>query len=137
MATLIDTNILIDIATRDAEWHAWSRKRLAEARRRGGIIVNQIIVAEFALRYETLDDVDAALPPEQFLRENLPWTAAFAASRAFRAYRRAGGARQRILPDFFIGAHATIRGHAVLTRDATGFRSYFPALELISPETHP
>ena len=50
---------------------------------------------------------------------------------------QAGGGRERVLPDFLIGAHAAIRGHALLTRDPKGYRTYFPSVELITPETHP
>lgn len=137
MATLVDTNVLIDIAVRDPQWLGWSRGWLAEMRRRGSVVINHIILAEFSLRYDSLDAVDAALPADEFRRESLPWAAAFAASRAFGVYRRSGGGRDRILPDFFIGAHAAVRGYAVLTRDVAGFRAYFPSVEIISPDTHP
>jgi predicted nucleic acid-binding protein len=38
------------------------------------------------------------------------------------------------LPDFYIGAHAALAGMALLTRDASRYRSYFPSLEIIAPE---
>lgn len=137
MATLVDTNVLIDIAVRDPAWIAWSRARLREARIRGSVIINQIIYAEFSLRYENPRQVDAALPPDEFRREGLPWAAAFAASRAFRFYRSRGGRREQVLPDFLIGAHAVIRGYTLLTRDVAGYRAYFPTLNIIAPDTHP
>ena len=137
MATLVDTNVLIDLAVRDPVWLKWSRTRLKAARKQGAIIINQIVYSEFSMRYDTLSQVDSALPEDEFLRESLPWEAAFAASRVFTHYRRSGGAREKILPDFFIGAHAAVRGYAVLTRDPSGYRSYFPGVELICPDTHP
>lgn len=137
MATLVDTNVLIDVAVRDPVWLGWSRRRLREARERGSILINQIVLAEFSIRYDRPEEVDSALPDEEFRREGLPWAAAFAASRVFRLYRHSGGKREKILPDFFIGAHAAIRGYTVLTRDPGGYRTYFPSVEIISPETHP
>ncbi|MCO6185067.1 type II toxin-antitoxin system VapC family toxin [Rhizobium sp. L1K21] len=137
MATMIDTNILVDIAVRDPEWIEWSRKKIAEAARRGALVINQIIFAEFSVRYSNAAEVEAILPADEFIRESLPWNASFAAGRAFGAYRRAGGARNRVLPDFLIGAHAYLHGYALLTRDPKGYRTYFPDLELITPETHP
>ena len=137
MPALVDTSVLIDIAVRDPEWLRWSRPQLERLRKAGSVVINQIIYSEFSLRYETIDEVDALLPEDAFRREGLPWDAAFAASRAFALYRRRGGAREKVLPDFLIGAHAMIRGYAILTRDPRGYRQYFPALEIIAPDSHP
>jgi predicted nucleic acid-binding protein len=134
---MADTNVLIDIAVADPLWSRWSRQQLESARRRGSVVINQIIYSEFSIRYETLDEVEYLLPREEFLYEGLPWEAAFAASKAFGRYRRQGGRRERTLPDFYIGAHAVVRGHSILTRDPTGYRAYFPSVDLITPETHP
>jgi predicted nucleic acid-binding protein len=137
VATLIDTNILVDIAVRDGTWLEWSRSQLLAAMRQGSIVINQIVFSEFSYRYDDIDAVEALLPRSQFVRESLPWTAAFAAAYAFRRYRSGGGSRERILPDFLIGAHASIRGYRLLTRDPSGYRTYFPTVELITPDTHP
>lgn len=48
-----------------------------------------------------------------------------------------GGRGERTLPDFLIGAHAAIRGYALLTRHPPGFRTHFPDLAIIAPDTHP
>lgn len=137
MATLVDTNVLVDLAVRDPQWLRWSRSQLERARAQGALLVNQVIYSEFSTRYETLDEVDRLIPADEFRREGLPWGAAFAAARAFALYRRAGGRRERLLPDFLIGAHAVVRGYAILTRDTSGFRRYFPTVPLIAPDTHP
>lgn len=137
MATLIDTNVLIDIAVADPVWRSWSRSRMIEARSRGSVLINQIIYSEFATRYSSIDDVDSILDSDEFRRENLPWEAAFAASRVFSLYRARGGARDKVLPNFLIGAHAVIRGYDILTRDPSGYRAYFPTVAIISPESHP
>lgn len=135
MAVLVDTNVLVDIAVRDQVWLDWSRRQLAESA--GALVINPVIYAEFAVRYASPEQVDYLLPEGDFHRENLPWTAAFAAGAAFRKYRQSGGDRERVLPDFLIGAHAVVRGYSILTRDPKGYRSYFPSVELITPETHP
>ncbi|MBB6465403.1 hypothetical protein HNQ96_001261 [Aminobacter lissarensis] len=133
----MDTTVLVDIAVRDPVWLKWSRGQLEKARKRGSVIINQIVYSEFSIRYDSVDAVDLALPEDDFRRESLPWDAAFAAARAFQLYRHRGGPREKVLPDFFIGAHAAIRGYAVLTRDPNGYRTYFPDLEIIAPDTHP
>ncbi|MGO6739180.1 type II toxin-antitoxin system VapC family toxin [Rhizobium ruizarguesonis] len=137
MATLVDTNILVDLAVVGSDWYGWSRRKMLEIFKDGPVLINPIIYSEFSVRYDDVDEVDRLLPQDEFRRENLPWPAAFAAAAAFRLYRRAGGGRERILPDFFIGAHAAIRGYRILTRDPSGYRSYFPSVDLITPETHP
>jgi predicted nucleic acid-binding protein len=38
-----------------------------------------------------------------------------------------------VLPDFFIGAQAAVRGWPLLTRDARRFRTYFPTLDVLTP----
>ena len=137
MATLVDTNVLVDLAVRDPVWHDWSLSQLLAASRRGSVVINQIIYSEFSYRYDRPEEVEALLPEPEFVREGLPWPAGFAAAQAFRLYRAGGGRRERVLPDFFIGAHAVVRGYPILTRDPTGYRTYFPTVELITPETHP
>lgn len=137
MTTLVDTNVLVDLAVRDPVWLQWSRNALLRIARTQPLVINPVIYAEFSVRYDDIDLVDRLLPRTEFHRESLPWTAAFAAGVAFRRYRAGGGKRERVLPDFLIGAHAAIRGYSILTRDTKGYSSYFPMVPLISPETHP
>jgi predicted nucleic acid-binding protein len=137
MAALVDSNVLIDLATVDPDWFRWSRRITEFALGEEALVINPIIFSEFSVRYQSFDEADALLDSEEFRREDLPYMAAFAASKAFLAYRRAGGTKERPLPDFFIGAHAVVRGYKIITRDPSGYRSYFPGVELITPETHP
>ena len=92
-----------------------------------------MIYAECSVSYKRIEEVEAAIPPELFRREPLPYEAAFLAGKAFLQYRRRGGARTSPLPDFFIGAHAAVSGYRLLTRDPRRYRAYFPTVELIAP----
>lgn len=132
-ATLIDTNVLFDFLSQDAEWFDWSSTMIAQAADRGTVVVNPIIYAEISVRYDRIEDVDAALPDEYFVRADLPWDAAFLAAKCFERYKKRGGVRTSALPDFFIGAHAAVAGMALLTRDARRYRTYFPTVKLIAP----
>ena len=85
--------------------------------------------------YGNIEEVDAALPSELYRREALPWEAGFLAGKAFLQYRRRGGERRSPLPDFCIGAHAVVRGLALLTRDAGRYRTYFPDGPVAAPDT--
>ena len=132
MATLVDSNVILDVVTDDADWGDWSASMLAQAAHSGRLVINPLIYAEVACGFARIEDLDRALPAEYFTREPLPWPAAFLASRAFLGYRRRGGTRHTPLPDFFIGAHAAIQGYTLLTRDRRRSR-YFPKLRVIEP----
>ena len=66
------------------------------------------------------------------LRE-IPRAALFLAGKATLQYRRRGGSKTQVLPDFFIGAHAAVEGWPLLTRDASRLRTYFPSLKVVAP----
>ena len=130
---LVDSNVLLDIMTEDPTWFEWSAAALAEAAEAEVLIINPLVYAEVSVRFERIEELEAALPPTLFRRDELPWEAGFLAGKCFRRYRRHGGTRRSPLPDFYVGAHAAVRGHALLTRDARRYRTYFPSLELIAP----
>jgi len=137
MPTLVDTNVLIDIFDTGSPWEDWSTRAIERMRSEGPIVVNQIVYAEMAAGFPLEADLESALSPSRFIREDLPWEAAFLAGHAFLAYRRDGGPKRSPLPDFYIGAHAATRGYRLLTRDTARYRTYFPLLRLVSPDTHP
>jgi hypothetical protein len=141
---LVDSNVLLDVATNDPEWGDWSARALAKAAERTILVINPIIYAEVSVGYTTIEALDAAIPASVYRREALPWEAAFLAGKSFLAYRFSstagrGGGRTAPLPDlcaeadFYIGAHAAVRGLALLTRDAARYRSYFPKVEVLGP----
>ena len=132
-STLVDSNVLIDLIDDESEWRAWSDAMLHMCRDRGPVVINPIIFAEVSSGFTSAELVDAIFPVTMLHRESLPWAAAFLAGQAFRVYRRRGGQRRSPLPDFYIGAHAAVAGHTLLTRDARRYRHYFPKLRIISP----
>lgn len=133
MATLVDSNVILDVVTEDADWADWSGSMLSSAAQSGRLVINPLIYAEVSCGYERIEDLDDAVPPEYFTREPLPWPGAFLAAKAFIKYRRRGGTRSAPLPDFYIGAHAALAGYTLLTRDARRYRSYFPKLRIVAP----
>lgn len=133
VGTLLDSNVILDVMTEDDRWFDWSTDALATAAELGPLYVNQVVYAEVSLRFSRIEDLDDALPPSDFRRLGLPWEASFLATKAFHSYRRRGGQRSSTLPDFFIGAHATVAGLALLTRDPRRYRTYFPTVELMAP----
>lgn len=132
-STLIDSNILIDLFDEESEWRDWSDAMVYAAGKRGDVVINPLIFAEVSAGFDSLEEVDALLSPPFFKREPLPWEAAFLAGRAFWLYRQRGGTRTSPLPDFYIGAHAAVAGHTLLTRDSRRYRHYFPKLRIVAP----
>jgi predicted nucleic acid-binding protein len=133
-ATLVDSNVLIDIVAEDPRWAAWSDEMLIEVLEEGPVFIDQIVFAEISIGYRTAEACQQALSIRGIERIPIPWPAAFLAGRAFASYRQRGGRKLAPLPDFFIGAHAAVSGLRLLTRDATRYRTYFPTVELIAPE---
>lgn len=130
---LVNSNVILDVVTEDPKWYEWSAAQIEKLAEHHTLIVNPIVYSEVSIGFDRIEDLDAALPPEFFRRDPLPWEAGFLAGKCFVRYRRSGGKRYSPLPDFYIGAHAAIRGIALLTRDASRYRTYFPKLALVSP----
>ena len=130
---LVDSNVILDIMSEDPEWFAWSAAALEEQAEDAVLAINPISYAEVSIRFERIEDLEDALPGSLIQRASLPWEAAFLAGKCFVRYRRGGGSRRSPLPDFYIGAHAAVRGWTLLTRDATRYRSYFPTLRVVAP----
>ena len=130
---LVDSNVLLDVATNDPNWGEWSARALAEVAEHATLMIDPIVYAEVSVGYSTIEALDAAIPAALYRREALPWEAGFLAGKCFVQYRRRGGQRHFPLPDFYIGAHAAISRLALLTRDAARYQSYFPGVEIIAP----
>jgi predicted nucleic acid-binding protein len=134
-ATLVDSMVILDIVTEDPAWSQWSEAALARARDEGELVINPIVYSEVSIGFDRIEDLDEAVPADDFRREVLPYEAGFLAGKAFLAYRNRGGQKRAPLPDFYIGAHSAIRGYRLLTRDAPRYQTYFPTVELLAPES--
>ena len=135
---LVDSNVLIDIIEDDPVWADWSQSALERAQGAGLVALNAVVTAEVAPRFTTLDAFLEQLEALVIRSEPIPDQGAYLAGLAFRSYRaRRGrdGVAPSVLPDFLIGGHAQATGAAVLTRDPRFYRTYFPELTLITPET--
>jgi predicted nucleic acid-binding protein len=135
--TLLDTNVLIDLLEDRPIWGRWSMRQLEILGRTDSIVFNQIIYGEASVPYSPQSAFDAVIGVEWLAKEDLPWDAAFLAAKAHANYRSKGGVKPTALPDFLIGAHASVKGYRLLTRDAARYRTYFPNVEVIAPDTHP
>jgi predicted nucleic acid-binding protein len=130
--TLVDSNVVLDVLTQDAGWFAWSSNALERARNESVLVLCPIVYAEASVRFESIEEFSDVLASDYSL-EHPPWEAMFLAGKVFKSYRERGGPRGSVLPDFFVGAHAAVRGYRLLTRDARRYRTYFPTVQLIAP----
>ena len=130
---LVDTNIWVDCIDTASDWHEWAIDQLQACSERAPLHVNLIVYTALLVPGPDVAALDALLDVYDTLRSPLPWSCAALAARAFDLYKRRGGAKLLPLPDFFIGAHAAVANLSVLTRDPSGYRTYFPRLTVLSP----
>jgi len=130
---LVDSCVLIDVFNDDPKWSGWSSRQLDEWSVRGSLLINPVIYAEVAAAFDTIESLNAVMDRAQLELRELPREALYLAGHAHLRYRHRGGTRTGVLSDFFIGAHASVLGVPVLTRDAARYGAYFRRLRLISP----
>jgi predicted nucleic acid-binding protein len=130
---LVDTNVLLDLVENDPIWADWSQQQLEAASLQATLCINPVIYAELSIAFDRIEDLERMLIHGEIHLEPIPREALFLAGKAFVSYRRKKGTRTRVLPDFFIGAHAAVAGLPLLTRDRRRYAAYFPTLELITP----
>lgn len=130
---LVDTNVLVDVLQDDPQWADWSTAQLRAQAKLHALVINPVIYAEMSLSFSTLEDLDDVVLTMELVLREIPRPALFLAARAYALYRRRGGSKGQVLPDFFIGAHAAVEGWPLLTRDASRFKTCFPTLDVITP----
>ena len=130
---LVDTNVLVDVLQNDPQWADWSIGQLRAQAQLHRLVINPVIYAELSLSFSTFEALDRVVATMELAMHEVPLPALFLAGKAYLQYRRRGGGKAQVLPDFFIGAHAAVEGWPLLTRDASRFRTYFPSLEVVAP----
>jgi predicted nucleic acid-binding protein len=130
---LVDTNVLVDVLQNDPQWAEWSIGQLRAQAQLRELAINPVVYAELSLSFSTFEALDRVVATMELAMHEVPRPALFLAGKAYLQYRRRGGSKAQVLPDFFIGAHAAVEGWPLLTRDASRFRTYFPGLQVIAP----
>jgi predicted nucleic acid-binding protein len=130
---LLDANVIIDIWHADPVWQSWSTSQVRAQSTSSDLGINAIVYSEISVSFPTPAALDNHLSELGITVLNIPLPAAFLAGKAYAEYRRRGGQRSNVLPDFFIGAHAQVLGCPLLTRDTRRYATYFPGVQLIAP----
>ena len=133
MTTYVDTNVIIDLLQPGSKHHAWSLGAVEQAKTQGPIIVSDAVYSEFSISMDTEEHADETLSQFAFVRCGYSNQVLFRAGRAYARYRKNKGSKANVLPDFFIGALADVEKSPLLTRDPDKVRTYFPAVEIITP----
>jgi predicted nucleic acid-binding protein len=133
LTVLADTNVILDVLTNDPAWYDWSVAQLNGLALNSAIAINDVVYAELAPGFQTFEELESAVSKMELALRPMPRAALFLASRVFSKYREAGGRKTGVLPDFFIGAQASIERLPLVTRDPRRYRTYFPQIELIAP----
>lgn len=135
MIACVDTNIILDVAAEDQVFAETSQDLLIEASDSGSLAICEVAYAELVPQFESREALDSLLNTLGVRLVEGGADVAYLAGRKWAAYRAAGGNRERLLPDFLIGAHALLRADCLLTRDRGFYKSYFPELKLMEAET--
>jgi len=130
---LVDTNVLLDVLQDDPRWAEWSQQQLETVSLTDSLAINAVIYSELSMAFERIEDLEAVIAEASLTLEPIPREALFLAGKVFLDYRRRQGAKQGVLPDFYIGAQAAVNGWPILTRDVGRYRSYFPTVRLVAP----
>jgi hypothetical protein len=132
MKTAVDSSVLFDIV-KGAPGAAAAQRALEAALAHGSLCVCAVVVAELGRYFDDAQELKEFLGDCQIDHDPLNMDAALEAARIMRGYARNKGPRERVAPDFLIGAHALRQTDALLTTDAGFFRNYFDALTVVTP----
>jgi len=132
MKTAVDSSVLFDIV-KGAPGADAAQRALEAALAHGSLCVCAVVVAELGRYFADAQELKEFLADCQIDHDPLIMDAALEAARIMRGYARNKGPRERVAPDFLIGAHALRQTDALLTTDAGFFRNYFDGLRVVTP----
>lgn len=132
---LVDSNVILDLFLDDPRWASWSESVLAHYGDGSPLYINSVIYTEVSIGFERIEDLETAAQKGGFRILEIPKEALFLAGKVYLKYRKIGGSKRSPLPDFYIGAHAAVLGIDLITRDVRRYRTYFPTVNLIHPDT--
>jgi len=129
----LDSCILLDLFTNDPKWANWSEKMLVQYSQTNTLYINSIVYTEVSIGFNKIEEFETAIEQIGIKVLEIPREALFLTGKAFLKYRKNKGTKNSPLPDFFIGAHATVSSFDLITRDVKKFKTYFPQVNLIYP----
>ena len=132
MRTALDSSVLLLLSRKQPGWEAW-RDCLQTAASEGELLISPIAFAEFSIAYPEVEAAQADLDLLNVFYDSITPAAAYLAGQIFLRYRRNGGPRLNLIPDFLIAAHASTQADRLAALDRGYLRSYFPTLAILAP----
>lgn len=132
MRTALDSSVLLLLSRKQPGWEAW-RDCLQTAASEGELLISPIAFAEFSIAYPEVEAAQADLDLLHVFYDSITPAAAYLAGQIFLRYRRNGGPRLNLIPDFLIAAHASTQADRLAVLDRGYLRSYFPTLAILAP----
>ena len=132
MRTALDSSVLLLLSRKQPGWEAW-RDSLQTAASEGELLISPIAFAEFSIAYPDVEAAQADLDLLHVFYDPITPAAAYLAGQIFLRYRRHGGPRLNLIPDFLIAAHASVQADRLAALDRGYLRTYFPTLPILAP----
>ncbi len=129
----VDSCVLLDLFTDDPKWANWSEKILCIYSRTNTLYINSIVYTEVSIGFNRIEEVEHAIGQVGVTVLEIPREALFLAGKVFLNYRKNKGTKSSTLPNFFIGAHASVSSFDLITRDTAKYKTYFPNIKLVCP----
>lgn len=135
-ALLLDTCVILDILDDGSHWHTWSKDQFRALTKIHTPVINPVVFSELCAGMESPEQVLALLHRLGISEQPLSHESLFLAAKAFIKYRRRGGSKTSVLPDFYIGSQAAVHDWPLISRDKGRYTSYFPTVQIIMPDAH-
>jgi len=131
----VDSCVLLDLFTNDSNRADWSENILDRYSQTNTLYINSIVYTEVSIGFNKIEEVENAINELGIKVLEIPREALFLTGKVFLKYRKNKGSKNLPLPDFFIGAHATVSKFELITRDPAKYKAYCPQLTLIQPDS--
>lgn len=132
----VDASVLIEVLFEQSRADA-SEAAIRDALQRGPLVVCDVAAAEVCARgdsTELMESIREMGVTYSMIEARTAMRAGEMANRhRLRQRTRGMRARDRVIPDFLIGAHALMQCQALITHDSGFHRDYFKGLKVIVP----